>query len=137
MNEKNPGGWGLFAGLMLILVGVFNAIQGIVALTRPERLFAGEDYLVMLDFDHWGWVLLFWAALLIVGGAGLLAGAFWARIFGVTVALLNAVGQLTWLGTQPWLSIILIAIDIGVVWGLTAGWPEQRAEYRSEEQRLP
>ena len=25
MNEKNPGGWGVFAGLMLILVGVFNA----------------------------------------------------------------------------------------------------------------
>ncbi|WP_068278974.1 DUF7144 family membrane protein [Aldersonia kunmingensis] len=137
MNEKNPGGWGVFAGLLLIFVGISNGIQGIVALTAPERLFVGEEHLVLLDFDRWGWVLLIWAAILIVAGVGLLAAATWARVFGVTVALLNAIGQLTWLNTQPWLALLLIAIDIGVVWGLTAGWPDQRAEYRPEEQRQP
>jgi hypothetical protein len=138
MNEKNPGGWGVFAGLLLILVGIFNAIQGIVALTAPERLFATENHLVLLDFDRWGWVLLIWAAILIAAGAGLLAAATWARVFGVTVALLNAVGQLTWLNTQPFLALILIAIDIGVVWGLTAGWPDQRADAPlPREQHVP
>jgi hypothetical protein len=132
MDEKYPGGWGLFAGLMLILVGVFNGIQGIVALAAPERLFVGEEHLVLLDFDRWGWVLLFWGVILVVAGGALLAAATWARVFGVTVALLNAVGQLTWLGTQPWLSLLLIAIDIGVVWGLTAGWPDERTERRPQ-----
>ncbi|MFC7451204.1 DUF7144 family membrane protein [Rhodococcus daqingensis] len=127
MDDKTPGGWGVFAGLILIMIGTFNAIAGIVALASPSRLFLGEEKLVILDYDRWGWVLIVWGVLLVVGGGALLAGATWARVFGVTLALLNAIGQLTWIGTQPWLSILLIALNVGVIWGLTAGWPANRA----------
>ncbi|MFE3293815.1 hypothetical protein [Rhodococcus sp. NPDC059234] len=126
MDDNTPGGWGVFAGLVLIMIGTFNAIEGIVALAAPSRLFVGEEKLVILDYDRWGWVLLVWAVLLIVGGGALLAGATWARVFAVTLALLNAIGQLTWIGTQPWLSVLLIALNVGVIWGLTAGWPANR-----------
>ncbi|QNG21043.1 hypothetical protein G4H71_08345 [Rhodococcus triatomae] len=126
VEDKTPGGWGVFAALLLLMNGTFTAIQGIVALAAPERLFAGEHTLVVLDYDRWGWVLLIWGVLLAVAGGALLAGATWARVFGVVVAFVNAVGQLTWIGTQPWLSLLLIALNIGVIWGLTAGWPEHR-----------
>lgn len=127
MDDRTPGGWGVFAGLMLVMIGTFNAIEGIVALAAPSRIFAGEEKLVILDYDRAGWILIIWGVLLLIGGIGLLAGATWARVFGVTLALLNAIGQLTWIGTQPWLSVILIALNVGVIWGLTVGWPGDRA----------
>ncbi|MCZ4557510.1 hypothetical protein O4215_18240 [Rhodococcus maanshanensis] len=131
MDDKSPGGWGVFAGLMLIMTGTFNAVEGIASLTAPTRLFIGEEKMLILDYDRWGWVLIAWGVLLVIGGGALLAGATWARVFGVTLALLNAVGHLTLIGTQPWLSILVIAINIGVIWGLTAGWPANRAPAQS------
>ena len=43
MDDKSPGGWGVFAGLMLIMTGTFNAVEGIASLTAPTRLFVGEE----------------------------------------------------------------------------------------------
>ncbi|AQA22744.1 hypothetical protein BTZ20_5488 [Rhodococcus sp. MTM3W5.2] len=54
MDDKSPGGWGVFAGLMLIMTGTFNAVEGIASLTAPTRLFVGEEKMLILDYDRWG-----------------------------------------------------------------------------------
>jgi hypothetical protein len=121
MDNDRLNGWTVFAALVLLLVGGFNMVQGLVALFAPERLFITSEEMVVLDFDRWGWVLLIWGAVLVAASWGLSVNATWARVFAITVAMLNALGQLTWIGVQPYLSLLIIALDIGIIWGLTAG----------------
>jgi hypothetical protein len=121
MDNDRLNGWSVFAALVLVLVGGFTMIQGLVALFAPERLFVTSEKMVVLDFDRWGWVLLIWGVVLMAAAWGLSVNATWARVFAITVAMLNALGQLTWIGVQPFLSLLLIGLDVGIVWGLTVG----------------
>jgi hypothetical protein len=121
MDNDRLNGWSVFAALVLVLVGGFTMIQGLVALFAPERLFVTSEKMVVLDFDRWGWVLLIWGVVLMAAAWGLSVNATWARVFAITVAMLNALGQLTWIGVQPFLSLLLIGLDVGIIWGLTVG----------------
>ena len=115
------GGWGVFAGIMIALVGVFNFIDGIVAIANPHYFYynPSTNHLVFGDLTAWGWtVLIFGILLFIVGFAIIFTGATWAAIVGVVVASLNAIGQLLNLGVDPWWSVIAIAIDVLVIYAL-------------------
>ena len=52
-------GWIVFAGIMMILVGSFSAIQGLVALFKSDYYLVGSsDLVVNVNFKTWGWVHL-------------------------------------------------------------------------------
>jgi hypothetical protein len=50
-------GWIQYAALLLGLAGIFNLIDGIVALTRSKFYVAGARY-VFSDLRTWGWIVL-------------------------------------------------------------------------------
>ena len=43
----------------------------------------------------------------------------WARVVAVILASLNAVGHIFLLPTQPWWSLLVIALDVFVIYALT------------------
>ena len=52
-------GWAVFAGVMLVLVGAFQAIDGLVALFKDEIYVVRPNGLVVnVDYTAWGWVHL-------------------------------------------------------------------------------
>jgi hypothetical protein len=53
-------------------------------------------------------------------GFFLFAGTVWARIVGVTVAVLWALFAFAWMPWYPVWAIMLIAISVSVIWALTA-----------------
>jgi len=59
-------------------------------------------------------VLIFFA------GLALLRGSVFARVVGVALAALNAIANFLWLPYYPVWSIIMIALDVAVIWALTA-----------------
>lgn len=119
--------WVNFAGVMLILLGCFHAIQGLVALFRDEVFVVGHRNLVVdVSFTAWGWLHIAWGALAIVVGACLLVGQTWARIIAVIVALLSAVTNVAFLPAYPVWSGLMIAIDIIVIWAITVHGGELR-----------
>jgi hypothetical protein len=119
--------WVDFAGLMLILVGAFHAIQGLVALFRDEVFVVGEHSLVVnVDYTAWGWLHIAWGALAVLVGACLLAGKMWARVIAVIVALLSAITNVAFLPAYPIWSTIMIAVDILVVWAIVVHGGELR-----------
>ena len=72
-----PGaGWIGFAGIMLILVGFFNVINGIAAISDSKYV---VNQLLFANLDTWGWFFLLWGALQIFAGFGVISGAAWAR----------------------------------------------------------
>src|SRR4029079_6227844 len=48
----------LFAAVMMMMVGVFQAIQGIVALFTDTFYVAGEKWVFSFDITTWGWIHL-------------------------------------------------------------------------------
>ena len=52
-------GWIAFAGVMMVLLGTFHAIQGLVALFQDEYFLVAKSGLtVHVDYTAWGWVHL-------------------------------------------------------------------------------
>ena len=51
-------GWIMFAGILMTLIGVFDVIQGLVALTKDEYFVVSGNDLLVFDFTAWGWILL-------------------------------------------------------------------------------
>ena len=112
-------GWVWFGGMMLVLSGVFNIIDGLVALFRQDYYTIGPRGLLLFNLSGWGWVHLILGVILIVAGFGLFGGATWARAVAVVLASINAVAQLAFLPASPVWSTIVIAVDVLVIWAVT------------------
>ena len=122
-------GWVVFAGVILLISGIFNAVQGLVALVGPNSYYVvTDDSLWLLDVNGWGWWNLIIGVLLVLTALALFAGQTWARIVAVILVILNAIGQLLLIPAQPWWSFILIAIDVLVIYALIVHGRELRDE---------
>jgi hypothetical protein len=119
--------WVQFAAVMMILLGTFHVIDGLVALVRDEVLETGRSGLaVNVSYTAWGWAHIVWGLVAIVAGLSLLAGRTWARIVAVAVAFVSAVGNLAFMSAQPFWSTIMIALDIIVIWAVMVHGAELR-----------
>lgn len=114
-------GWGVFAAVIMIVSGAFSVLQGLVALIGPNAYFvAARGSLFLFDVTGWGWWNLIIGALLILSGIALLAGQMWARVVAIILASLSAFGQLMLIPVQPWWALAIIAVDVLVIYAVTA-----------------
>ena len=105
-----------FAGVLLIMVGLFHALQGLVALFSDDIYARGENYVFHFSFTTWGWVHLLLGILTAAAGAGLFFGKTWARTLAVIAAAASMVGSFAWLPHYPIWGIVIIALDVFVMW---------------------
>lgn len=112
-------GWVVFAGVILMTVGIFTAVQGLVAILGPSTYFLVTDgSLWLLDVTGWGWWNLIMGVLLVLVAVALLTGQTWARVIAVILVILNAVSAMLLIPAQPWWSLIVIAIDVLIIYAL-------------------
>ena len=130
MNSKSMSGWIGFAAVLLVIVGGIDFFQGLIALFEDDYYVPTQSGFLVLDLTGWGWTMLLWGVVLVLGGFGLAAGQGWARWFAIVVVSLNFIAQLGFLGnTQNTLwSLTGIALSIIVLYALTARWSESQAE---------
>ncbi|GAA4413397.1 hypothetical protein GCM10023168_36290 [Fodinibacter luteus] len=110
------GGLVSFAAVMLIMVGIFHAIQGLVALLNDDFFVVGREYVFQFDLTSWGWIHLLVGLGAVAAGAGLFLGKMWARVFAVVVASLSMLSSFMWLPFYPLWSLTLISLDVLVIW---------------------
>jgi hypothetical protein len=124
MAYQDPGqagsGWSLFAGVFLAVVGLFNALEGAVALFRKE--YFNEAGLVFQNLQAWGWTYLIIGIIQVIVGWLLLSRSEAARWFGLFIAAASMAVSFFALGAYPWWALITIALDAAVIYGLTARW---------------
>ena len=111
-------GWVVFAGTMAVIVGIFTAIQGLVALFDDQYFVVAKGELLLLDFTAWGWIHLLVGLILVLVGFGIIRGAPWGLVAGVVLAGVNAILQLGFLAAYPVWSILIIALDVVVIYAL-------------------
>jgi len=112
-------GWGVFAGVVMFIAGVFSLVEGFVALFKNTYYVVGAEKLLVLNYTSWGWVHIILGILLIAAGGSVLKGNMFGRVVGVFIALLSAVANLLFLPAYPVWSILIIIIDFLVIYALT------------------
>jgi hypothetical protein len=118
-DESRGGGWVLFAGVMLAIVGTLNLIDGIAAVAN-STFFVNDAKYILSDLNTWGWVLIAMGTVQALTALGVWFRAPGARWVGVTIASLNAIAQVFFIPAYPLLSIMLFSLDILVIYGLVA-----------------
>jgi hypothetical protein len=123
-RQQEPSGWAgwvVFAGAMLILMGIFQVIQGLVAvfddgfyLVHPSGLVVDVSYTTL------GWTHVLIGIVGVLAGLGLLAGNIVARVVGVIVAMVSAVVNMAFVAAYPVWSLMLIALDVIVIYAIIA-----------------
>ena len=122
-------GWVAFAAILLIMIGLFQAFWGLIAIFRNEEVFlVGEQNLpVEVDYTAWGWASLILGIIIAITGIALLSGQTWARIVAVILAVLSAISNLGAIGAYPIWSVVLIALDVLVIYAVVVHGSEAKA----------
>jgi hypothetical protein len=125
---REPSGWAtgavLFAGILMIVVGIMEAFQGLAAILEDEFFVLTENYVFDLDVTAWGWVHLLLGVLVIFGGYALMAGRTWGRVLALVLAMLAAISNFFFIPYYPFWSLLMIALAVWVIWALTSRWHE-------------
>jgi hypothetical protein len=129
-NTPDPTGWTgwvVFASFMMILLGTFQAIEGLVALFDDGFYLVGSRGLVVdVNYNVWGTIHLLLGVLVLVAGVGVLSGNLAARTLGVILASLSALANIVFVEAYPIWSILIITVDVLVIYALTVHGRELR-----------
>jgi hypothetical protein len=124
--DEPGGGWVLFAGIMLMLVGILNVIYGIAAID-DSSFFVNDTKYILSDLNTWGWVTLILGAVQILAAFSIWNGNQFGRWVGIAVAGLSAISALLSIPAYPFWSLAIFAVDILVIYGLAAYGGQHRA----------
>lgn len=123
-ESSTKGAWAYgiasFAGVVLLMLGLFQFIQGLSAALKDSVYVATSDYLYSIDLTAWGWIHMVLGALAVLVGLCILWGQTWARATGILVAVLSAVSNFAFLPYYPFWAILLLALDLLVIWALSS-----------------
>lgn len=134
MDGETKAAWAaggmVFAAVSMIMMGVWQAIEGIFGIATDQFYAEVQDYVVDVDTTAWGWVHLILGIITVVVGAALFSGATWARILGVTLACLVLINNFLYLPFYPLWSLLIIALAVFSIWAMTVAPKPSGPEYR-------
>ena len=120
-------GWVVFGAMMLLLLGAFHVLVGLVAVFRDQVFVAGRNQMpVDMDYGTWGGIHLVVGAIALVVGAAVLRGQLWARLLAAWFAFLSAMVNLAFLPAYPLWSALMIGLDVVVIWAVVVHGGELR-----------
>jgi hypothetical protein len=122
--ERQPSGWTVFAGALLLIVGSLDALYGLAAILNNEVILVGGQGVIIADITLWGWVHFILGSLVALTGLGLFAGNEAARAAAVFFVAINAVAQIVWFPAAPLWAFLMIILDVTIIYQLTARWAE-------------
>ena len=111
-------GWIAFGAVMMMMLGVLNAISGLAAIFNDSLFVAGRRGILVFDVTAWGSIHLILGLVVVLTGFALMTGAMWARVVGTGVVMLNMVTQLIFLPAYPFWGMLIIALDVLVLWAI-------------------
>ena len=136
--ESDGYGWKVFAGIMILIAGMFNLIDGLRAVTNASQVLShfpnGVAQLPLTNnVKTWGWVVLIVGVIMILAGLLIFSGNMFGRIVGVIAAGVNAILQLAYMDHNSFWSLTIVLVDILVIYGLVAHGG-RLDEWRDEQQ---
>ena len=112
-------GWVMFAGVMLLLLGTVNFIEGVAAIGNSHFFIANTHYIAG-SLNTWGWIVLIIGVIQWIVGCGVFVKNQLSRWVGVVALAANAIAQLLMMPAYPFWSLSIFALDILAIYGLVA-----------------
>jgi hypothetical protein len=116
-------GWAVggiaFAGTILIILGIFEAIAGLSAIFDDQFYVVTQNYAFDLDVTAWGWIHLILGVILVIVGFALLGRSTWAGVTAIVLAALSAISNFFFIPYYPFWSLLMIGLAIWVIWAIT------------------
>ena len=131
VNRERSGvavGFISFAGIVLILAGIFHVIDGIVGLVNNDFYVKTDNWVFKFNVTSWGWIHILLGIIAILAGVGLFSGAIWARTVAVIVAAVSIIANFVWLPYYPWWAVLVIVLDFFVIWAVVLHGRDVTAE---------
>ena len=113
-------GWTYFAAVMMLMIGLFHVMAGLIAIFDDEFYVTTRNYVLQFDTTQWGWIHVIAGILVALSGGYLLKGSVLARTVGVVMAAVSATIGFAWMPYYPVWGIVIVAIAVSVIWALTA-----------------
>jgi len=108
----------VFAGVLMIVDGIFGVLTGIAALLNDKVYVTTPEYVYAYDLTTWGWVHLLLGVLVGLAGLAVLRGQTWGRVTGMAMAGVSLVANFMFIPHYPVWSIVIIALDVAIIWAL-------------------
>jgi hypothetical protein len=118
-DDERGYGWVMFAGVLLLMLGTLNFIEGLAAIGNAHFFTANANYIAG-SLNTWGWVVLCIGVLEWAVGCGVFVKNQFSRWAGVVVLAGNAIVQLMMIPAYPFWSLSIFTLDILAIYGLIA-----------------
>jgi hypothetical protein len=123
-TEARGAGWVVFSGVMLLLAGAVNLVDGLWALDMSDSAAIRDEVEDLLWYSNsletWGWIYTVTGGILLAAGIGVFSRSQLARWTGVALAAGSAVVNMMWVFVYPIPALIHVALASFVIYGLTA-----------------
>ena len=126
-GEVSPSGVTatLAAGALLMTSAILTFVVGVFALAADDLVVSGPGYEYTFQITGWGWANILTGMVLAAVAVALVLSATWARVAAIIVTCLAIVVTFLWMPYYPAGSVVLIALDAVVIWGV-ATWNTAR-----------
>jgi hypothetical protein len=118
-DDDRGYGWVAFAGVLLLMLGALNFIEGLAAIGN-SHFFANNTHYIVGNLNTWGWVVLCIGVLEWAVGVGVFVKNQLSRWTGVVVLCANAIAQLLMIPAYPFWSLSVFTLDVLAIYGLIA-----------------
>jgi len=115
----------LAAGALMLTSALLTFVIGVFALAADNVVVTGPGYEYTFQISGWGWANIVTGMVLAAVAVALFLSAQWARAAAIIVTCLAIVVTFLWMPYYPTGSIVLIALDVVVIWGV-ATWNTSR-----------
>jgi hypothetical protein len=105
-----------FAGVMLLIGSILNAAYGLSAIYNDD--YVAEEEFLYGPVTLWGWLAVGIAVVMFATAVGLFLRSGIASLFGILIAAISALDQLLAIGAKPIFSLVILAIDGLIIYGL-------------------
>jgi hypothetical protein len=124
-GQEAPSGATFAAGALLSTSALLTFFVGVFALAADDLVVSGPGYQYTFQMAGWGWLNILTGLVLGVAALAVFVNPVRARVAAIIVTCLAIVVSFLWLPYYPPGSIVLIALDIAAIWGVTT-WNTSR-----------
>ena len=128
--EERGSGWIAFAGIMLIIVGILDIINGLWALDHKDSAGQVAELLYENKLDTWGWIMLIWGVLVLISGFLVFSGSQFGRWIGILAASIAMIVNMTWIFAFPIAALVEVLLAALVLYALVVYGGRDRTVYR-------